>query len=149
MHQLTPEAHQKLLQKKKELEEKRVVIVERIERAKELGDLSENIEYITARQDFNFTLSELEKLEETLRDSEIVEILPQKNCVALGSTVEIEYNNKIQKFKIVSFNEANPTEGKISNESPIGHSLMNRCVGDLVEIQIPNGILKCKLKKIY
>ncbi len=149
MRQLTPEAYQKLLQKKTELEKKRVEIAERIERAKELGDLSENIEYITARQDFNFTLGELDKLEEILRDLEIVEISSKKNCVTLGSTVEIEYNKKIQQFTIVSFNEANPSAGKISNESPMGHSLINHCTGELVEIQTPNGMLKCKIKKIY
>lgn len=148
MKQLTKEGYEKLVQNRKELEKKRLRIVKRIEKAKELGDLSENIEYITARQDLNLLMSEIDNLEEILRNCIIVEHENKKNCVTLGSTVEVEYNSTKHTFTIVSFNESDPSSGKISNESPIGLALLGCCVGDITTIETPMGLAKCKILKI-
>lgn len=149
MKQITQEAYNKLLIKKKELEEKRVGIAERIESAKELGDLSENIEYTTARQDMNMILDEIDRLGEILRDCEVVSVPRNKSCIHLGSVVNLEFNGKKQTYTIVSFNEFDPSVGKISNESPLGNALINRCVGDEFKFQTPSGnTISCKIIKI-
>lgn len=148
MKQLTKEAHEKLKATRADMETRRVEIARIIEHAKELGDLSENTEYITARQDLNFLLGEIDRVEAVLRDCEIVAKKDSKNCVSLGSTVEVSLAGKPQTFVVVSFNEADPSTGKISNESPIGSALMNTCEGDAIDIETPTGKTSCKVKKI-
>ncbi len=151
MRQLTPEAYQKLLQKKQSLEDQRVVIAGRIERAKEFGDLSENIEYISARVDLTMTLDELDQMDEILRNCEVVDnsnTKGKKQSVQLGSVIEVECDGMKKQFTIVSFNEVDPKNGKISNESPLGRSLLNLSVGEKVEIKIPSGKMQCKITHI-
>lgn len=148
MRQLTFQAYQKLLEKKRALEDQRIIIAGRIERAKELGDLSENIEYITARNELNMTLTELDNIEEIFRNCEVVDTSEKKESVQLGSIVEIECNGKKKQYTIVSFNEVDPSAGRISNESPLGRSLLNLTVGKMVEIKVPSGKMKCKVINI-
>jgi transcription elongation factor GreA len=146
---ITKEGYDKL---KNELENllkvKRPEIAKRIETAKELGDLSENAEYHEAKDAQAFNDGRIIELQNTLKNVRIVDSNGSKNEVSMGSTVEIEFNGEKREFKIVSFNEAEPSEGLISNESPLGVAFLERKKGDEVEVNTPKGVIKYKILNI-
>lgn len=129
---------------------KRKEIAERIATAKELGDLSENAEYSEAKDDQVFVESRIAELEAITRSVQIIK-KPRKGSsrVQIGSTVEVEdASGTLKKFTIVGSNEADPASGKISNESPLGQSLLGKNTGEVAEIQAPRGTLQFKVVKI-
>jgi transcription elongation factor GreA len=146
---ITKEGYDKL---KNELENllkvKRPEIAKRIETAKELGDLSENAEYHEAKDAQAFNDGRIIELQTTLKNVRIVDSNGSKNEVSMGSTVEIEFNGEKREFKIVSFNEAEPSKGLISNESPLGVAFLERKKGDEVEVNTPKGVIKYKILNI-
>lgn len=122
-------------------------IAERLKRAKEYGDLSENSEYIDAKDAQAKLEGEIMELEETLRSA--VVIRKDKNGrVSIGSTVEAEKDGKKFRYTIVGREEADPAKSMISNESPLGRSFLGKEAGDVVEIIAPNGKAKYKITKI-
>lgn len=127
---------------------RRKEIAERIERAKELGDLSENAEYSEAKDAQALNEGRILELINTLKNVTVVENTGSNEAVAMGSTVTVQSDNGQKKFTIVSFNEADPAEGKISNESPLGVAFLNKRSGDNVEVETPRGLLKFKIIKI-
>jgi transcription elongation factor GreA len=137
---ISPDGYLKL---KKELDDriniKRVEIAKRIESAKELGDLSENAEYAEAKDEQAFNDGRINELAALLKNVTVVQGNGEKDKVSMGSTVLAEYEGKTKEFTIVSFNEANPGEGKISNESPLGVGFLNRKKGEKVIINTPRG----------
>lgn len=139
---------------KKELQElktiKRQEISRRIQEAKELGDLSENAEYAEAKEARALNEKRIAEIEIILRDAETISIQPSmSDTVQIGSTIVIRNGDKKEKvFTIVGSNEANPVEGKISNESPLGTAFLGRKPGEEVDIKIPNGEIKYKIIKI-
>ncbi|MDD5732048.1 MAG: transcription elongation factor GreA [Patescibacteria group bacterium] len=146
--------HEKLEKIKTELEELRRVrrpeIVARIKEARALGDLSENAEYHSAREEQGFIEGKIEELEYMVKNARMVdEGGKAKDRVGVGSKVicSIEKDGKIE-FMIVGSAEADPTSGKISNESPIGKALMGKKVGEAVEVAIPAGNVKYKIVSI-
>ena len=124
---ISQEGYEKL---KKELDDrtsiKRLEIAERIEAAKELGDLSENAEYAEAKDEQAFNDGRICELMALLKNVTVVQKNGDKNKVSLGSCVTAKSDGKIKEFILVSFNEANPGEGKISNESPLGVAFLCR-----------------------
>lgn len=112
---------------------KRKEVTEKIARAREFGDLSENSEYDSARDEQSFTEGRIMELEEILSHSKLIE-KSGKNIVGIGSKVRVQTDGNIDEFVIVSSVEANPTEGKISNESPVGKALLGTKIGDEVKI---------------
>ena len=129
--------------------QKRKEIAERISVAKELGDLSENAEYSEAKDEQAFTETRIQELESIIRNVQIIKKPRKKNTVQLGTTVEISTDNgKNMKYTMVGSNEADPSKGKISNESPIGQAFLGHKVDDIVEVKAPKGILKFKIIKI-
>ena len=120
-----------------ELVASRAQIAERIKTAREFGDLSENSEYQSARAEQDKTEARISELEHILMNKEIIKE-PKSGAakVQLGSKVKLK-NGKTMEFQIVGTVEADPLNGKISDESPIGKSLMGKKVGDEVEIQTP------------
>ena len=139
---------------KKELEYlktvKRKEIAFRIEKAKELGDLSENGEYQSAREDQSFMEGRIEELDHMVRHSEL--ILHKEGSgvsVEIGSTVRVAMQGKESTFTIVGAAEANPLAYKISNESPLGSNLLGRRVGDEVEYKAPKGMVKCEILEVH
>ncbi|HRT11284.1 transcription elongation factor GreA [Patescibacteria group bacterium] len=116
-------------------------IAERIERAKELGDLSENAEYGDAKEDQAFNEGRILELSNLLKTLTVVDP-PTDGRVGMGSKLVVETNSGRKEFTIVSFNEADPVNGKISNESPLGQALLNHQAGDKVKVNTPKGYIE-------
>ncbi len=145
---------EKLEKIKKELEEltkfKRPDIIAKIKEARALGDLSENAEYHSAREEQGFIEGKIEELSYMIRNAKVVdENNKAKATVDVGCKVScsIEGDGKTE-FMIVGSAESDPMSGKISNESPIGRALMGKKVGDVVEVAIPAGKAKYKIVSI-
>jgi len=146
---ITKEGYEKL---KKEFEflsgEKRREIADRIQRAKDQGDLSENAEYSEAKDAQAFNEGRIVELAALLKNLTVVEGNHDKNGVSMGSKVAVEINGDKKFFEIVSFNEADPILGKVSNESPIGRALLDKKRGDIVTVTTPKGEMSYKIVKI-
>lgn len=131
---------------------KRKEIAERIKEAKEHGDLSENAEYTDAKDEQAFIEGRIMELEEIVRN---VEIIPKNNnqntqLVIIGSTIKIEdQGGKTLQYTIVGSSEADPSGGRISNESPIGQSFLGKKIGEDVMVTTPAGELKFTIIKIF
>ncbi len=129
---------------------RRKEIAERIERAKELGDLSENAEYSEAKDAQALNEGRVLELVNILKNVTVVESHNNSHeSVTMGSKVTVKsQEGKEKQYTIVSFNEADPLNGKISNESPLGVAFLNKRRGDNVEVETPKGIMKYKIMKI-
>ena len=127
---------------------KRKEIAERIERAKELGDLSENAEYSEAKDAQALNEGRILDLTNTLKNVTVVQNSGSSEKVMMGSKITVKIDDKEKHYTIVSFNEADPLNGKISNESPIGVAFLEKKKGDSVEVETPRGIMKYKFLKI-
>ena len=125
---------------------KRKEIAERIERAKELGDLSENAEYSEAKDAQALNEGRILELAGILKNVTIVESIGNKKGeVDMGSKVTASINGKEKVYEIVSFNEADPLNGKISNESPLGMAFLSKKKGDEVKVDTPKGEMSYKI----
>lgn len=113
---------------------KRKEVTVRIAKAREYGDISENSEYDTAREEQSFIEGRILELEEILRNAQVVEEGSKGDVVQIGSRVKVEVDNEEDEFVIVSSVEADPMQGKISNESPVGKALIGSKVGDVVTV---------------
>lgn len=133
---ITVEGRKKLEIELEGLKSQRPAVAERIATARAFGDLSENEEYSSARGDQKVLESRIIEIESILKHAKIIRT-GKKEKVAMGATVVVENANKQQTFTVVGAVEANPLEGKISNEAPIGRALMGKKVGDTATL--PNG----------
>lgn len=115
-------------------------VAEAIQRAKEQGDLSENAEYVEAKEEQASVEQRILELEATLRTVEVIRKKSQNGAVEVGDTVTIQWNGQETTYTIVGANEANPGAGRISNESPVGTALLGRRVGEQVDIRTPSGV---------
>lgn len=111
-------------------------IAERIKTAREFGDLAENAEYQTARQEQEKVENRISELEHILQNVEIITKPKAGSVVQIGSKVTLK-NHNVREFQVVGTVEADPLNGKISDESPIGRALLGKKVGDNVEIVTP------------
>lgn len=137
---LTPEGHKKLLQELEVLRQKRKEIAERIQEAKELGDLSENAEYHEAKNDQAFSEGRIVEIEALLNNARVVsKSAKNAGTIQLGSIVAVSKGSQKFTYHIVGINEADPLKGKISNESPLGKVFLGKKKGDTVEVQTPKG----------
>jgi len=127
---------------------RRKEIAERIERAKELGDLSENAEYSEAKDAQALNEGHILELTNTLKNVTIVPNAVSGEQVSMGSKVTVKSESGERQYTIVSFNEADPVNGRISNESPLGVAFINRRKGEQVEVETPRGVVKFKIIKI-
>jgi len=131
---LTEEGLKKLKEEYDDLVKvKRQEVTEKIARAREFGDLSENSEYDTAREEQSFIEGRIMELEEILTHAKLIE-KTSENKVGIGSKVKVQNDSEIDEYIIVSSVEANPMEGKISIDSPVGKALLGSKVGDEVRI---------------
>ena len=111
-------------------------IAERIKAARELGDLSENAEYQTAREEQDRLETRISELDHVVQNTQIIKKPKVDGHVRLGSTVKLRSaSGKAQQFQVVGTMEADPMHGKISDESPIGKALLGKAVGDKVVIK--------------
>jgi transcription elongation factor GreA len=124
-------------------------IAEMIKTAKEYGDLSENSEYADAKDQQVFIEGRIAELEHILKNASIIDE-SHTNCsvVNVGCSVHVELEDGEMEFRIVGSAEADPEKGWISNESPIGKALLGKKAGDEIEVTVPAGNIKYKVKKI-
>ena len=131
---------------------KRPENIKAIKDARSLGDLSENADYDAARNEQAELEGRIKQLEKVLENVEIIDSLKQdKDVVNVGNTVSIKYmddSDDIEEYKIVGSQEADPFASKISNESPIALALMNHKVGDIVDVESPNGVYQVEITAI-
>ncbi|HEY7618594.1 MAG TPA: transcription elongation factor GreA [Solirubrobacteraceae bacterium] len=146
---LTPEGLEKLQRELDELQtNKRREVAERIREAREFGDISENAEYDDAKNEQMMLEQKIAQLEERLRSAQVINASDlSTDMVKVGVTVNVkdEKTGDADKYTIVGSAEANPSERKLSNESPVGKALMGHKRGDTVDVALPNG-KKRKLK---
>ncbi len=125
---------------------RRKEIAERIERAKELGDLSENAEYSEAKDTQALNEGRILELSAILKNVTVVDsVVDGKGKIDMGSKVKVLVNGKEKEYELVSFNEADPLSGKISNESPLGMAFLGKKKGDEVIAETPRGEVKYKI----
>lgn len=129
---------------------KRKEVVERIKVARDFGDLSENSEYDSAKEDQAFVEGRISLLESMIRNAVIIEEEDNNDTVSLGKTVTfIEVpDGEEETYTIVGSAEADPLEGLISNDSPIARGLLGRTIGDNVKILTPGGEMDVKIVAI-
>ena len=144
---LTPEGADKL---RKELEElkgpRRTELAARLKHAVSQGDLSENADYISAKEDQAFLEGRIQELDLILKDATVVDPDVRSDNVVVGSTVVIQNErNEEESFYIVGEKEADPRNGKISHKSPIGKSFMGKSIGDVAVAETPGGKLEFKI----
>ena len=133
---LTQSGLDEIKQELASLLDQRHIIAERIKQARELGDLSENAEYQTAREEQDRLEARISELEHVAANTQIIKKPRADGHVRLGSVVKLKSAaGKSQEFQVVGTMEADPLNGKISDESPIGLELMNKAVGDKVVIR--------------
>ena len=146
---LTPEGEAKLKTELAELTgRRREELAQRLRSAIQMGDLSENADYHKAKEDQAFLEGRIQEVEAALRTAVIIE-KKYGDTVTVGSSVTIQEENfPPETYYVVGAKEADPRNGKISNESPIGRALMDHKVGDVVETETPDGKIALKILKI-
>ncbi|MDZ7785611.1 MAG: transcription elongation factor GreA [Candidatus Saccharibacteria bacterium] len=146
---LTAEGVEELKKELDELTAKRGEIADRIKTAREFGDLSENAEYAAAREEQGKNEARIAEIEQILQNMEVIE-KPKDGAkkVQLGSKVKLKSNGKTKEFEVVGTVEADPMNGRISDESPIGQALMGKKLGDDVEIKTPAETVTYKIDDI-
>lgn len=147
IYHLTDEGKKELEQELFELKEQRGAVAEKIANARDYGDLSENAEYDAAREEQAQVESRVLEIEDILLNADIIKVGKGDGIVQVGSTVDLT-NGKNVTYQIVGPVEADPLEGKISNESPIGSALIGKKVGEKVTITTPKGEMTYEIKKV-
>lgn len=147
VYQLTEVGKTELEEELKVLKGRRGEIADRIAEARDKGDLSENADYDTAREEQAIDENRIAEIEDILANVEIIKA-GTGAFVAIGSTVELKNDGKNVTYTLVGPVEADPLSGKISNESPIGQALMGKKVGDSAEITTPKGSSSYEIIKI-
>jgi len=146
---LSPEGLKKI---EKELEERKSVlrpdISQKIQEAKEQGDISENAEYAEAKDLQAFNEGRIVELEAVLKDAVVVEKNGKSSIVDMHSTVKVESKFGVQEFTIVGASESSPVNGFISNESPLGQSFLGKKKGDEFSVETPSGKIKYKVLEV-
>ena len=146
-YQITDEGKKELEAELEELKSRRGSIADKIAEARDFGDLSENAEYDSAREEQGLVESRIAEIEDILLNAELIKA-GKSSKVILGSKVELKTGKKTVTYSVVGPVEADPLEGKISNESPIGVALMGKKVGDAVTITTPKGEISYDIVKI-
>lgn len=145
---LTQEGYQELQDKLHELKTvRRREIADAIHTAKEQGDLSENAEYVNAKEEQRRIETKIAELETTIKHAQIVKSVGTSE-VSVGNSVKLNCDGKTIDYKIVGSNEANPLAQKISNESPMGQALLGKKKGETAQIPTPAGSKECEVIEI-
>lgn len=147
---LTDDGFKKLEEEVEHLKSvKRIEIANRIKEAKELGDLSENAEYADARDEQSFVEGRIMEINDVLKNAQVISSLKSEpNRVDIGDAITVEKDGQKQEYTIVGSNEADPAQGRISNESPLGQAFLGKHTGDECEVQTPKGAVVYKIVEI-
>lgn len=128
---------------------KRAEVAQRLHEAMEDGELIENAEYEAAKNEQAFVEGRILELEHMIAQAQIIQPKKSGGVVRIGNTVVVqEGSNPPETYTIVGAAEANPKQGLISNESPLGQALLERKIGDEVEVKAPAGMLRFKIVKM-
>jgi transcription elongation factor GreA len=127
---------------------RRPEIAQRIHDAKEHGDLTENAEYEDAKNEQAFVEGRIQMVEALIKNATLIDEHHSKDHVQIGSTVKLNGPDGAQTFTIVGSTEAKPTEGRISNESPVGRALLGKKKGENITVQVPAGDIAYKIVAI-
>jgi len=141
---LTKEGLEELKKEYTELSKvKRPDVLTRVSQARSMGDLSENAEYVAAREELSFIDGRIDELEELIKQAVLIQEshIKGNHVVKLGSTVTVHIKGKKEVFTVVGEWEADPKDKKISHESPLGKALIGKKVGEKVEVEAPAGKL--------
>jgi len=137
---------------KKELqileEQKRPLLVDRLANARSQGDLSENSDYINAKEELEFMDGRIDEIKEVIMNADVVSDNNGSNGVGVGTKVTVKVNGKDNQFHIVGEWEADPMNKKISDTSPLGSALVGKKVGDKVEVEAPAGKVQYEILDI-
>lgn len=129
--------------------ERRPQVAERIQNARETGNIDESSEYDAALEEQAMIENRISYLEKTLAEASVITKSQSSDFVVIGSTVKVEMAGEIDEFTIVGKLEANPANKRISNESPIGSALLGTKVGEEVEVATPIVRYNCKVLEIH
>jgi len=141
VYYLSPEGLEKLQQERQYLKTvKSRELSERIDQAKQMGDLKENAEYHAAKDEMGMLQARLREIEEMLKNYQIIEESSKTTEVRIGSQVKVSSRLGEKVYRIVGMTEADPSQGLISNESPLGRAFLGKAEGDDVAVQTPGGI---------
>lgn len=127
---------------------KRAQVTERIQTAREFGDLAENSEYDAAMDEASMVENKIAELEDILKSVKVISQSKPSDFVVIGSTVKVVMDGETDQFTIVGRVEADPSKKMISNESPLGSALLGAKVGETVEVATPIVRYKCKVLEI-
>jgi transcription elongation factor GreA len=147
LYQITEDGKRELEAELIDLKGRRGDIADKIANARDFGDLSENAEYDSAREEQGLVESRIAEIEDILLNAELIKS-GSRTKVGLGSKVELKTGSKNVTYHLVGPVEADPLEGKISNESPIGLALMDKKVGDVATITTPKGDISYEIVHI-
>ena len=130
--------------------ERRQEVAARLKAAIALGDLSENSEYDDAKNEQAFLEGEILELEESIRNSKIIEASADSNTVSLGAQVVLKDSefDEVDTYMLVGATEADPDNGKISNESPVGLAIMGQPVGSVVDVVVGENVIQYQIMEI-
>jgi transcription elongation factor GreA len=128
--------------------DKRPQVAERIQRARETGNIDESAEYDSALEEQALLENRISYLEKILSEAKVIKKSENMDLVVIGSTVKVEMGGEIDEFTIVGKVEANPSKKRISNESPIGSALLGAKKGEEVEVATPIVRYKCRILEI-
>ena len=147
---LTREGKAKLEDDLEDLRLQRRSVAERIHNAQEQGTSQNDAEYDDAKLEQGMVEGRILEIEDILRRATIID---EKGAhasgrVVVGSGVEVDQDGRKRHYQIVGAPEADPANGKISNESPVGSALLGRAVGDVIDVNVPKGVIKVKVLKI-
>lgn len=137
-YQITADGKKELESELEGLKARRGAVADKISEARDFGDLSENAEYDSAREEQGLLETRIAEIEDIINNAELIKPT-KKSTIGLGSRVELKTGNKKVQYIIVGPVEADPLEGKISNESPIGMALYGKKVDEKVTIETPKG----------
>lgn len=147
VYQITADGKKELEAELEELKGRRGGIADKIAEARDFGDLSENAEYDSAREEQGLLESRIAEIEDILLNADVISS-GKASKVGLGSKVELRIGAKSVCYTVVGSVEADPIEGKVSNKSPIGEALMGKKVGDSASITTPKGEIIYDIVKI-
>ena len=146
--QFTPDGFKKLeLEYDELLKTKRPAAVTRLAKARSMGDLSENSEYSAAKEELAFVEGRIKEIEELMKNAEVIDA-KLTDSIEIGTEVTVEKDGNNETFYIVGEFEADPMTKKLSSTSPIGSTLLGKKLGETVEVEVPVGTLKYKIKEI-
>ena len=146
---ITPKGLEKI---KKELDylknTERKNIAQRLKKAVAYGDLSENADYSQAREDQTMLEKRIAELEDMIKNAVVINKRYNTGYIQIGSKVRVKSDSKTMNFEIVGAQEADPSKGKISCESPLGKALLNKMKGDIIDVKLPRREVRYKVLEV-